>query len=55
MTATSVALPRVEITDPSAVRSFLSVLRRDIVVTGRELPIFLQFEGRDNVCNWRLY
>jgi ABC-2 type transport system permease protein len=41
MTAAAVALPRIEISDPSAWRSFFSVLRRDITVTGRELPIFL--------------
>ena len=38
---TTVALPRVEVIDPIAVRSFFSVLRRDVTVTGRELPIFL--------------
>jgi len=41
MTTADVAIPRIEMTDPSAVRSFFSVLRRDLVVTGRELPIFL--------------
>jgi ABC-2 type transport system permease protein len=41
MTATTVASPRIELTEPSAVRSFFSVLRRDLTVTGRELPIFL--------------
>lgn len=41
MTTAAVALPRIEISDPSPWRSFFSVLRRDITVTGRELPIFL--------------
>jgi ABC-2 type transport system permease protein len=41
MTTAAVAFSRVEIIDPSPVRSFFSVLRRDITVTGRELPIFL--------------
>lgn len=41
MTTADLAIPRIDVPDPSAVRSFFSVLRRDMVVTGRELPIFL--------------
>ena len=42
MTTAAVALPRASRSaDPSPWRSFFSVLRRDITVTGRELPIFL--------------
>jgi ABC-2 type transport system permease protein len=39
MTTAELALARPS--DPSAVKAFLNVLRRDMVVTGRELPIFL--------------
>ena len=37
--------PVIEISEPSSVRAFLAVLRRDLWVTGRELPVFLAQVG----------
>jgi ABC-2 type transport system permease protein len=46
MTAATLALPdQADVAAPNGVRAFLAVLRRDIVVTGRELPIFLAQVG----------
>ncbi|MDQ1485463.1 MAG: type transport system permease protein [Actinomycetota bacterium] len=41
MTTAELARPDALTADPNSVHAFLSVLRRDLVVTGRELPIFL--------------
>jgi ABC-2 type transport system permease protein len=41
MTTAELARPDAMTAEPNSVQAFLSVLRRDLVVTGRELPIFL--------------